>query len=340
MGDRPARQQADPRRPCRRAREVAARHPEQPVRAGLRRRQRLGRLAERRPGHARQPDDEERADADLGRRRSRTRSPSAPAPSGSRTRAREPSAGSRRSATRSSRRSASAAARTGSPSPSARSGSPTTGASHLIRIDPAAQPRREAHLAPEGRLDRARPPTRSGSRARPASIYRVDPASMAVEATVTVGREPARDRLGRRQALGAEHRRQHRLGGRPGDELGRRARMPVGQSPLAVASAAGARLGHVGLRRGSLALRSLTARQSRSAFGSRKPSESSGSAGRPSTFEPGRERHRPADRGGQADPRPAGPQLPARGGAEEEREEEQVGQAELGAAVARRARGT
>ena len=73
---------------------------------------------------------------------------------------------------------------------------------------PRSQPGREAHLAAQGRLDLV-----VGRRAlgleRDREHLKVDPASMAVVATVKVGREPARDHLGRRQPLGAEHRRQH-----------------------------------------------------------------------------------------------------------------------------------
>ena len=167
-----------------------------------------------------------------------TRWPSAPARSGSRTRAREPSAGSRRSATGWSKTIRVGGGPNGIAVAFGKVWVADYGASHLIRIDPLRNRVEKRISIPKADWISASADALWVS-SETGKLYQVDPASMAVEANRDGRREPARDGLGRRQALGAEHRRQHRLGGRSGDELGGRARMPVGQSPLAVASAAG-----------------------------------------------------------------------------------------------------
>ena len=117
------------------------------------------------------------------------------------------------------------------------------GHSHLIRIDPVRN-RVEKRIS----LPKADWITPSADALWVSSeggkIYKIDPASMGVMATVTVGANPLATSLGGRQALGAEHRRQQRLGGRPGDGLGRE-HEPHRSEPARGRLGRGPRLGHV-----------------------------------------------------------------------------------------------
>ena len=172
VGDRPADSRLCRVDPAAGRVKCAARRPELPVRARLRRRQRLGRLALRRPRHARQPGDQ-------ARRQTRISVGSAPyaltfgagavwvSNEGSGTVSRI--APSRNRVTKTIRVG-------GSPNGIARR--LRQGLGRRLRPQPAdpdrpaAQPRRPAHRAAAGRLDHGFGPTRSGSRARAARSTR------------------------------------------------------------------------------------------------------------------------------------------------------------------------
>jgi len=155
------------------------------------------------------------------------------------------------------------------------------GRGRLIRIDPRRNRVQRKISIPTADWITASPDSLWVS-SETGRIYRVDPATMAVEATVSVGANPLASawidgKLGCRTSTRA-----------PSPWSIQRPTPSSAPSPWGRARSRSPRrrrgLGHFGDGRRSLAARDvLTERQRRSAFGSRKPSDSSGSAGRPPT---------------------------------------------------------
>ena len=161
---------------------------------------------------------------------------------------------------------------------------------------------------------------------------------MAVVATVKVGANPLASHLGRRQPLGAEHRRRHRLGDRSRVELQSSADAAGRPEPARRRLGGRLRLGHLGLR--GATCRRLDPLDARARAGRRS---AAGSRARAAAARAGRRRRaRSASAIVAAERRRQRRATSSRSrscqraaAAEEEREEEQVGQAEVRAAFAR-----